>query len=144
MSTCEFILVKNPTNVLFLVSLQRRAIWICTLEPTPARNLISAINVISNAAHLMRWKVTCHCTTAWNLFNASTVRRTSLEVAICASTLWRTKTRSYRKVLESLWRLLLDELYYQFSFKENVRYPVWTCTDPIYLILGTRGYFLWF
>jgi len=23
-------------------------------------------------------------------------------------------------------------------FKESVRYPVWTCKDPIYLILGTR------
>jgi len=23
-------------------------------------------------------------------------------------------------------------------FKENVRYPVWTCRDPISLILGTR------
>ena len=25
-----------------------------------------------------------------------------------------------------------------FFFKENVRYPVWICRDPIYLILGTR------
>jgi len=23
-------------------------------------------------------------------------------------------------------------------FKESVRYPVWICRDPIYLILGTR------
>jgi len=28
-------------------------------------------------------------------------------------------------------------LYISF-FKENVRYPVWTCRDPISLILGTR------
>jgi len=27
---------------------------------------------------------------------------------------------------------------YQFFFKENVRYPVWTCRDPISLILGPR------
>jgi len=26
----------------------------------------------------------------------------------------------------------------QVFFKEKVRYPVWTCRDPIYLILGTR------
>ena len=26
----------------------------------------------------------------------------------------------------------------RFFFKENVRYPVWTCSDPICLILGTR------
>jgi len=26
-------------------------------------------------------------------------------------------------------------------FKENVRYPVWTCRDPISLILGTRWWF---
>ena len=25
-----------------------------------------------------------------------------------------------------------------FFSKENVRYPVWICRDPIYLILGTR------
>jgi len=25
-----------------------------------------------------------------------------------------------------------------FFFKENVRYPVWVCRDPISLILGTR------
>jgi len=25
-----------------------------------------------------------------------------------------------------------------FFFKENVRYPVWICRDPISLILGTR------
>jgi len=25
-----------------------------------------------------------------------------------------------------------------FFLKENVRYPVWTCRDPISLILGTR------
>jgi len=25
-----------------------------------------------------------------------------------------------------------------FFFKENVRYPVWTCRDPVCLILGTR------
>ena len=25
-----------------------------------------------------------------------------------------------------------------FFFKENVRYPIWTCRDPISLILGTR------
>ena len=25
-----------------------------------------------------------------------------------------------------------------FFFKENVRYPVCTCRDPIYLILGAR------
>jgi len=25
-----------------------------------------------------------------------------------------------------------------FVFKKNVRYPVWTCRDPISLILGTR------
>ena len=31
-----------------------------------------------------------------------------------------------------------------FFFKENVRYPVWTCRDPISLILGTDDYFLWF
>jgi len=29
-------------------------------------------------------------------------------------------------------------LYCQGFFKENVRYPVWTFTDPISLILGTR------
>jgi len=27
---------------------------------------------------------------------------------------------------------------YQGFFKENVRYPAWTCRDPISLILGTR------
>jgi len=27
---------------------------------------------------------------------------------------------------------------YQVFFKENVRYPVWTCQDPISLILETR------
>jgi len=27
---------------------------------------------------------------------------------------------------------------YQVFFKENVRYPVWTCRDPISLFLGTR------
>jgi len=26
----------------------------------------------------------------------------------------------------------------QFVFKENVRFPVWTCRDAISLILGTR------
>jgi len=26
----------------------------------------------------------------------------------------------------------------QFLFKENVRYPVWTCRDPISLILGSQ------
>jgi len=26
----------------------------------------------------------------------------------------------------------------QFFFKEIVRYPVWICRDPIYLVLGTR------
>ena len=26
----------------------------------------------------------------------------------------------------------------QFFFKENIRYPVWICKDPIFLILGTR------
>jgi len=26
----------------------------------------------------------------------------------------------------------------QVFFKENVRYPVWTCRDPISLILGIR------
>jgi len=26
----------------------------------------------------------------------------------------------------------------QFFFKENVRYPVWICRDPISLILGSR------
>jgi len=31
---------------------------------------------------------------------------------------------------------------YQVFFKENVRYPVWTCRDPISLNLGTR--ILWF
>jgi len=25
-----------------------------------------------------------------------------------------------------------------FFFKENIRYPVWICRDPISLILGTR------
>jgi len=27
---------------------------------------------------------------------------------------------------------------YRFVFKENTRYPVWTCRDPTSLILGTR------
>jgi len=26
----------------------------------------------------------------------------------------------------------------QSFFKENIRYPVWVCRDPIFLILGTR------
>jgi len=30
------------------------------------------------------------------------------------------------------------ELLFQGFFKENVRYPIWTCRDPISLILGTR------
>jgi len=30
------------------------------------------------------------------------------------------------------------QMFLQFFFKENVRYPIWTCTDPISLILGTR------
>jgi len=29
-------------------------------------------------------------------------------------------------------------LLHQFFFKEKVRYLVWTCRDPISLILGTR------
>jgi len=38
-----------------------------------------------------------------------------------------------------LWRFWVERsLYYQFFFKENVRYPVWTCRDPISLILWTR------
>jgi len=36
-------------------------------------------------------------------------------------------------------RILLKAKHFiQFFFKENVRYPVWTCRDPIALILGTR------
>jgi len=31
-----------------------------------------------------------------------------------------------------------DNAYDSVFFKENVRYPVWTCWDPISLILGTR------
>ena len=33
---------------------------------------------------------------------------------------------------------LLEHNLNQGFFKENVRYPVWTCRDPISLILGTR------
>jgi len=35
---------------------------------------------------------------------------------------------------------LSNNLYalYQVFFKENVRYPVWICRDPISLILGTQ------
>ena len=32
----------------------------------------------------------------------------------------------------------LQQNLYQIFFKENVRYPVWTCRDAISLILGTR------
>jgi len=32
----------------------------------------------------------------------------------------------------------LISLMPRFFFKENVRYPVWSCRDPISLILGTR------
>jgi len=32
----------------------------------------------------------------------------------------------------------LQQQLYQVFFKENVRYLVWTCGDPISLILGTR------
>jgi len=34
--------------------------------------------------------------------------------------------------------LLVQHLYSAVFFKENVRCPVWTCRDPIPLILGTR------
>jgi len=51
--------------------------------------------------------------------------------------------------LSKAWMLLCWQLLFlsscnssiilqQFFFKENVRYPVWTCRDPIYLVLGTR------
>jgi len=30
----------------------------------------------------------------------------------------------------------------QVFLKENVRYPVWTCRDPISLILGARFYLI--
>jgi len=32
--------------------------------------------------------------------------------------------------------------FVQFFFKENVRYPIWICMDPICLILGTRFYLI--
>jgi len=33
---------------------------------------------------------------------------------------------------------LNDNCMLRVFFKENFRYPVWTCRDPISLILGTR------
>jgi len=30
-----------------------------------------------------------------------------------------------------------NKTLYQVFFKENVRYPMWTCRDPISLIIGT-------
>jgi len=32
----------------------------------------------------------------------------------------------------------LSHYYARVFFKDNVRYPIWICRDPISLILGTR------
>ena len=51
-----------------------------------------------------------------------------------------------RKQEETIWIKYalcsyFDKISYTYSgfFKENVRYPVWTCRDPISLILRRRG-----
>ena len=41
------------------------------------------------------------------------------------------KLKRHRKLMEIL-------VHNQLYFEKNVRYPVWTCRDPISLILGTR------
>jgi len=46
--------------------------------------------------------------------------------------------KKYLQTPVSLPTLQYNFQYYQFFFKENVKYPVWTCRDPISLILGTR------
>jgi len=44
--------------------------------------------------------------------------------------------RNLKWTLEDLWRCYCYTI--QLFFKENIGYPVWTWTDPISLILGTR------
>jgi len=53
--------------------------------------------------------------------------------------------RSLPVALQRIWEVLVQFLqffwnwqWYWHFWKENVRCPVWTCKDPISLILGTR------
>jgi len=50
----------------------------------------------------------------------------------------RGKVRSCEITGLLILRLEKDTSYNMSFFKENVRYPVWTCRDPISLLLGTR------
>ena len=53
------------------------------------------------------------------------------------SKLWTFCITNTQKSFNTLMSEKLLCTYISF-FKENVRYPVWTCRDPISLILGTR------
>jgi len=50
-----------------------------------------------------------------------------------AYSVFRLPTHTNR-IAELLFKLPIKQVF----FKENVRYPVWTCRDPISLILGTQ------
>jgi len=40
--------------------------------------------------------------------------------------------------VHTVWDCVVNVHVVQVFFKENIRYPVWTCRDPIFQILGIR------
>jgi len=95
-------------------------------------------SIVTNKVHFLQPMLPLQCANAKYHHNICAVKSHPAHLQL-------SKTLKKHEKRKAIWTKYIFCLYFMkiciyssFLFKENIKYPVWICRDPISLILGTR------